>query len=266
MPHHLSKLRAEIAGIDLKTVANDAGIHYLDPGEPVEDLLDEIAASETVLAEAIHAAIIADSLRIPWVPLQLFDHIAPFKWQDWLGSLSMSYEPVSSQTKAAEDIHAHLTSALTSPARLSDAFVLEAKVDQLKTALEQVPRDFPARARTPYNPATAESENGSQSRIEWLKDSYRLRADLKAVIKPGSAVVLLGDYALEINDEDLDAHIVVPEDEDGNCCVPPVSGVQIVEAVSRAVRDGVEYLTLAWTSFWWLDVLPGAVVVHSVAR
>jgi hypothetical protein len=48
-----------------------------------------------VVAEAMHAAIAADALRIPWVATSLYDHVATLKWLDWCESLSLLYSPVS---------------------------------------------------------------------------------------------------------------------------------------------------------------------------
>jgi succinoglycan biosynthesis protein ExoV len=41
----------------------------------------------------MHGAIIADTLRTPWIPVKCYSNILEFKWQDWCGSLNMRYEP-----------------------------------------------------------------------------------------------------------------------------------------------------------------------------
>jgi hypothetical protein len=60
----------------------------------VERTLELIRGSRCVISEAMHAAIVADALRVPWVPVHAYDHINEFKWKDWSGSLQMSHAPV----------------------------------------------------------------------------------------------------------------------------------------------------------------------------
>lgn len=66
-----------------------AGIHLIDPTAPVPVVLAEIEASALVLAEAMHGAIVADALRVPWVAMRPIDPIHRFKWRDWAGSLDL---------------------------------------------------------------------------------------------------------------------------------------------------------------------------------
>ena len=56
--------------------------------------LNKIHASDVVIAEAMHAAIVADALRVPWIPVNFHgSHINSFKWNDWCGSLDVEYMP-----------------------------------------------------------------------------------------------------------------------------------------------------------------------------
>jgi succinoglycan biosynthesis protein ExoV len=47
-----------------------------------------------VVADAMHAAIVADALRVPWVPVVLSPQSNSFKWLDWTLSLNLPYKPV----------------------------------------------------------------------------------------------------------------------------------------------------------------------------
>jgi succinoglycan biosynthesis protein ExoV len=89
MPHHHSTGHANWA-----EVCKRAGMTYLDPAADIHDTILQISRSKFVIAEAMHAAIVADALRIPWVPVSAYSHILEFKWQDWCESLGLSYQPL----------------------------------------------------------------------------------------------------------------------------------------------------------------------------
>lgn len=74
-------------------VCEEAGVHYIDPrGDPVA-ILDELRASERLVTEAMHGAIIADALRVPWIPILPSNTTHRFKWLDWCDSVEVSYAP-----------------------------------------------------------------------------------------------------------------------------------------------------------------------------
>lgn len=71
----------------------EAGIHLIDPTSPVEQVVAELRASDLVIAEAMHGAIAADALRIPWIPVQPQLRMHSPKWQDWCASVEVVYQP-----------------------------------------------------------------------------------------------------------------------------------------------------------------------------
>lgn len=78
---------------DWQSVCEEAGFTFISCHWPVERVLPAMLACDVLLTEAMHGAIVADALRVPWIPITCTDIVLSFKWQDWLASLAMTYEP-----------------------------------------------------------------------------------------------------------------------------------------------------------------------------
>lgn len=74
-----------------ETVCENAGIHYIDPVGKIENVISEISQSKVLISEAMHGAIVADTLRVPWIPVRTSPKILPFKWRDWCASVQQPY-------------------------------------------------------------------------------------------------------------------------------------------------------------------------------
>ncbi|GAA0535965.1 succinoglycan biosynthesis protein ExoV [Rhizomicrobium palustre] len=68
-------------------------IHFIDPRWQPAKVLEDIAASDFMISEALHGAIVADALRVPWVAVSSKHHIQDFKWRDWCLSVGLDYAP-----------------------------------------------------------------------------------------------------------------------------------------------------------------------------
>ncbi len=90
MPHIHS---AHAASDRWEHICQQVNIRYIDPRWPIEDVLNAIHSSELLLAEAMHGAIVADALRVPWIPVTTSPRIYAFKWQDWCASMRLPYLP-----------------------------------------------------------------------------------------------------------------------------------------------------------------------------
>ena len=90
MPH----IHSATAGAEsCQRICQQANIRYIDPRWPIEEVLQAIGSSELLLAEAMHGAIAADALRVPWIPVVTSPRIYAFKWQDWCASMKLPYSP-----------------------------------------------------------------------------------------------------------------------------------------------------------------------------
>lgn len=82
---------------DWEQISKDLGYHYISPysEKGVEHTLKEIAASKYIVSEAMHGAILADVLRVPWIRFVLTTphteggRVSDFKWNDWLNSIDI---------------------------------------------------------------------------------------------------------------------------------------------------------------------------------
>ena len=89
MPHY------DFAGDGWKKVCEQLGFGYISPAWEIEDILTLIRQTEVLICEAMHGAIVADALRVPWIPVKTHSSILPIKWQDWCASMKLEYQPHS---------------------------------------------------------------------------------------------------------------------------------------------------------------------------
>lgn len=85
MPHWRSLRR-----VPWRTICEWSGLRFINPMSSVERVLAEVRGCDCIVAEAMHGAITADTLRIPWFPVRLGSHFLDFKWRDWLSSMEIA--------------------------------------------------------------------------------------------------------------------------------------------------------------------------------
>jgi succinoglycan biosynthesis protein ExoV len=83
-------------------VCQQIGIRYIDPRQPIENVISLISKTEILLAEAMHGAIAAEALRVPWIPIRTNSRILTFKWVDWCKSINLAYKPAEIDCTASE--------------------------------------------------------------------------------------------------------------------------------------------------------------------
>ena len=90
MPHRTQAMRYRT---QMESICDDIGFQYIDSLYSVEKILSQIDQTEILLTEALHGAVIADTFRIPWIPIHTNEEIYPFKWKDWCLSMKIGYSP-----------------------------------------------------------------------------------------------------------------------------------------------------------------------------
>lgn len=82
-------------------ICEKIGLTYIDAHWPVAKTIERIGRARLVITEAMHGAIVADTLRVPWVPVFCSPSILPFKWVDWTESLDLDFRPVALPASSA---------------------------------------------------------------------------------------------------------------------------------------------------------------------
>ena len=85
---HVSKARS----VDWDMLCRRAGLGFVSPQGEARSVIRRIAAAPLVVAESMHAAIIADAFRVPWIPVRFSPRFHAEKWQDWAASLEMTID------------------------------------------------------------------------------------------------------------------------------------------------------------------------------
>lgn len=156
MPHY------NFAGDGWRSVCEQLGFCYIDPCSPIETILHQISSTEVLLTEAMHGAIAADALRVPWVSVINDPAILLLKWQDWCASVGLFHNPYyldrlhhpSSKTDLLSPVRKlrdgqrqkqamNQLAAIAKKARpmLSQEVVLDALVDQLLAKVDAFKQD-----------------------------------------------------------------------------------------------------------------------------
>ncbi|HET6313980.1 MAG TPA: hypothetical protein VFH60_09100, partial [Chloroflexia bacterium] len=197
IPHFRTPARVQEAGIDLKRVCASAGINYIDPCGPVEEVLAGIESSGKVIAEAMHGAIVADALRVPWLPVRLSERIRGLKWRDWCSSLRMEYKPLPFSpppgTAPGEALARFLDAANTdADPVLSSTGVLDEAVERLVAGLELLKQGRAGECGV-QGSASFASDPGVLREVPWLYEMQAALKEVEGLVSPGSTFILVDE-------------------------------------------------------------------------
>lgn len=82
-----------------RKVCEQLNIDFIDPESDRMTILASIARARVLVTEALHGAIVSDSLRTPWVPVVTSQNILGLKWIDHCASIGIRYNPLNLATQ-----------------------------------------------------------------------------------------------------------------------------------------------------------------------
>ena len=85
MPHFESAERGA-----WQVASEHAGMRLIDPRDPPLAILQASGRCKLLLSEALHGVIVADALRVPWIPIRPLVRLHRAKWWDWAETVGLS--------------------------------------------------------------------------------------------------------------------------------------------------------------------------------
>ena len=124
------------------------GFTYIDPRWDFRKVFALIGNASLVLADAMHGAIVADTFRVPFVPLVSSREISSFKWMDWTLSMDLPYRPIRLPASSTVEAVRDRLTPLTGRQYLNDSVLAPETRDGAAIAdrlIEQLQADIAAR-------------------------------------------------------------------------------------------------------------------------
>lgn len=121
-----------------REVCEAAGVEFIDPLQNSQHTVARLRAAQLVLADAMHAAICADTVRVPWVALSISSENHSFKWVDWTSSMEMPYQPREMPPSSfLEKLQSDLSVLLRTDFRLRDTSMESAMAFHANTLINR---------------------------------------------------------------------------------------------------------------------------------
>lgn len=259
MPHFRTPARAASQGLDLPALCANVGLNYIDPCGDVEATLAAIEDTGMLIAEAMHGAIVADALRVPWVPVQLGSQIRNLKWLDWCGSLGLDYHPAvfaSDPTYGLDAaVHRFLHDAIGMRPLLSETHrlarattLLQEQLDALRGGNLEV--GITGSARFKPDPQMLRE-------VPWLYEMQAALEELAHVVPDGVRFILVDEDRWGGGQVLAGRHTVPFMEHKGAYWGLPANDAEAIAELERLRGEGALYIAFMWPSFWWLDFYTG---------
>jgi succinoglycan biosynthesis protein ExoV len=84
IPHHRSE-----DYVDWQEICKAANVKFISAKQPVDTFLDELRSCNKIVTEAMHGAIVADAMRVPWVAAKFSPLFNEEKWYDFAESMKI---------------------------------------------------------------------------------------------------------------------------------------------------------------------------------
>ena len=228
---------------------------FIDPGGEVDEVLAAIRGCELVVAEAMHGAIIADALRIPWIPVRCYDHILDFKWRDWCESLQLRYEPAILDAKelSSPGWTTFLKStSVNIPPVMSGEAVARGATQRLQERLELLRKDY---ARSPSvgkaNDQRTPTDDWTDVRLLWA-NIHEAGKGIDSVVSAQDAVIFVDDGQWT-NQLSSGRRLVPFLERGGQYWGLPSDSETAIQELERLRAEGARFIIFAQPAFWWLD-------------
>jgi hypothetical protein len=92
-----------------REICATVGIHIIHPTLPMASVLAQIRSTSLLIMEAMHGAIGADALRIPWTSLRPIAVVHRSKWLDWIRSVIVPCHPDIDFPSSARELCVYVT-------------------------------------------------------------------------------------------------------------------------------------------------------------
>ena len=176
VPHH-----ASVAGYDWPAICAAAGVGYQTPKADVLAVVRRIARARAVIAESMHAAIVADAYGVPWRAVEITRGFNPFKWEDWARSVGMGppavtrfFAPLRHAQDAARGLRARRTGSGGATAGKGGGEGSGAGPRRLAPILHPwAVRHLRAEARGPFALSGREDHARARARLRAILDEVR---------------------------------------------------------------------------------------------
>ena len=90
-------------------------------------------------------------------------------------------------------------------------------------------------------------------RVGWINTLEQAVRDFQAIVPADERYILIDEERLAGSGLEDPVRARRPMEQDGLYWGPPADAASAIAAIEKLRRDGVNYLVLAWTAFWWLE-------------